>query len=79
MVVDSSAIEKMPEEKKEWLEDTVFMFGKFSAVTLSEWTHRQGSPWDTVVNEIGQLNDFIPDDLIKEYFQNNVVKQDDKK
>lgn len=39
------------------------VFGKYTAVQLSSWSHMEGSPWSqTAINQI------IPKELIKEYF-----------
>ncbi|MDR1489926.1 MAG: DUF4065 domain-containing protein [Desulfovibrio sp.] len=67
----------LPPEKNTFLEEVVSVFGSYNAVPLSDWTHRPGSPWYTVVHEIGngELGDFIPDDIIKTYFSENIVKE----
>lgn len=71
---------EIPEEVKTLLEKVVAVFGKYEAVLLSTWTHKPGSPWDIVVNQIdgegGRLNNFIPDDLIATYFRENVIAKD---
>lgn len=71
---------EIPEEVKTLLEKVVAVFGKYDAVPLSNWTHKPGSPWDIVVNQIdgegGGLNNFIPDDLIATYFRENVIAKD---
>jgi len=59
--------------------EVVKNFGIYTAQSLSEWSHSEGSPWDTVVNGLdddtkGGLGNFIPDDLIAEYFRKNVVE-----
>lgn len=41
-------------------------YGKYSAETLSEFTHRAGTPWDQSYNS---GNTIIRDDLIKNYYQ----------
>lgn len=65
-------------EVKKFLGTVVDVFGKYTAVSLSEWTHKPGSPWDKVVNcidgEGSGLGNFIPDDLIKQYFTKHVLK-----
>lgn len=59
------------------LDSVIDVFGRQTAVRLSDWTHQPGSPWDKVVNKIngeGQgMNDFIPDDIITKYFKEHVV------
>lgn len=58
----------------ELLRDVIKTFGKYQAVPLSEWTHKNGSPWHTVVYELNEgLHGIIPDDLIKAYFEQNVL------
>ena len=63
-------------EHSVFLEKAVDIFGKFNAVPLSDWTHRDGSPWHTVVHKLndGNLGDYIPDDIIRAYFRENIVK-----
>lgn len=68
----------VPEELKNFLGKVIDIFGQYDAVPLSKWTHKKGSPWDTVVNgfdgEGSGLHNFIPDDLIRAYFKENVVR-----
>lgn len=61
------------------IEEVVKTFGVYTATSLSEWTHSKDSPWDKVVNQTSQeegggLNNFIPDDLIADYFKLHVVE-----
>lgn len=67
----------LPDELRALLEKVIDIFGKYDAVPLSKWTHKPGSPWDTVVNQLdgegGGLNNFIPDDLIANYFKSYVL------
>ncbi|MFY1613790.1 Panacea domain-containing protein [Macellibacteroides fermentans] len=54
--------------------DTVKKFHKYSAKTLSEWSHLPEGPWSkTIYGEDGskkeiQWNQVIPDELIADYF-----------
>lgn len=65
---------EMSNELKVFLDEVVNVFGRYNAVPLSDWTHKKGSPWDIVVNEIDEgLHGIIPDDLIKDYFAKNVL------
>ena len=50
------------------------VFGPMNASELSSWTHREGSPWWRVVT-LGKAgwNSFMPDEYIKEYFEENVL------
>lgn len=58
-----------PEEVTQLIKETVRVFGKFSASSLSDWTHRQDSPWYTALHELdGEPNGFIPDSIIQDYF-----------
>jgi uncharacterized phage-associated protein len=63
-----------PAETLSIINDAVNAFGKFTASSLSIWSHREGSPWDTVVNILEDPNAVIPDDLIKDYFKKYVVE-----
>jgi uncharacterized phage-associated protein len=59
--------------------EVVKTFGVYTAQSLSEWSHSKGSPWDTVVNVLaddpgGGLGNFIPDDLIADYFRQNIIQ-----
>ena len=59
------------------LEDVWNVFGKWSGIKLSNWTHEPGSPWDTVWNKMGGSkvqNAVIHNPLIKDYFQSFVTK-----
>ena len=69
-----------PEEPglAELLGKVIDTFGRHKAVPLSQWTHKPNSPWDTVVNRMdgegAGLGNFIPDDLISDYFREHVVR-----
>ncbi|MDR3164856.1 MAG: DUF4065 domain-containing protein, partial [Synergistaceae bacterium] len=54
------------------IDEVINTFGRHSATALSTWTHKEGSPWDIVVNAMNDPNGIIPDDLIAEYFIANV-------
>lgn len=74
-LLERHEITDIPPEKEEFIKDVVETFGKYKAVSLSEWTHKDGSPWDVVVNKMGEgLHGFIPDDIIQEYFKSNIVR-----
>lgn len=46
------------------------VYGKYTALDLSEMTHEPGGPWDiTVKNNPGRRGTDIPDTLLKDYFQ----------
>lgn len=51
-------------------------YGGMYATTLSEWSHRKGSPWYETVHSPGfKWGNVIPDILISEYFSKIVKKQ----
>ena len=77
LLIDHSEIAGEPAKL---IEDVVETFGVYSAKSLSEWTHSVNSPWDVVVNQTpadegGGLGNFIPDDLIADYFRRNIVQE----
>jgi uncharacterized phage-associated protein len=51
--------------------DAVFKaFGRLSANVLSEWSHREGSPWERTRSSEGfRWNDTIEDEYIRSYFK----------
>jgi uncharacterized phage-associated protein len=74
--INNATLPGIDQDKKDFLEDVIKVFGQYNAVPLSEWTHKCGSPWYKVVHELdGGLNSFIPDDIIKDYFLKNVVEK----
>lgn len=50
--------------------DLVFRsFGDWTASQLTEWSHRNGSPWELTVDQDGfKWGNQIPDDFIRPYF-----------
>lgn len=51
-------------------------FGNYTAMQLSEWSHKDGSPWVTALNSNnGQWNSEISDEVIKSYFSEHVIKK----
>lgn len=45
-------------------------YSKYSAAQLSEWSHMEGSPWELTTKQQGfNWNQPIPDNLIKNYFE----------
>lgn len=73
-LMERTPITDLPEDKENFLRNIINVFGKYDAVPLSEWSHKKGSPWEQVVSEFG-LQQFIPDDIIKNYFKENIVKK----
>jgi uncharacterized phage-associated protein len=57
------------------LVDLIFTaFGKWSARMLSEWSHKDGSPWEITVSKEGfKWGDTIDDEDIRLYFKRIVV------
>jgi len=77
ILIDHSEITGQPAEL---IEEVTKSFGIYTATSLSEWTHSPNSPWDIVVNQTpadegGGLGNFIPDDMIKDYFGRHVVQK----
>jgi uncharacterized phage-associated protein len=63
-----------PDKVLSLIDVVVKTFGKYTATYLSAWTHQPGSPWHQVIEGMGEgLGSFIPDDIIADYFQKNVV------
>lgn len=59
---------------KQAIDESLRVFGRYNASTLSAWTHKPGSPWDKVVNrEKAGLNSFMPDEYIEKYFKEKVL------
>lgn len=63
------------------LMDSVYKtFGNWSASMLSEWSHKDGSPWEkTVSTERFKWGDVINDDDIKSYFKKIIIPKDGEK
>lgn len=66
---------------REILEKTVKLWGRVSAGKLSDWSHKDGSPWDVVVKNNAKCNATIPIELMYNYFSENVenvLKEDEE-
>ena len=51
-------------------------FGKNTATSLSEWSHKSGSPWSRTTEREGfNWGDRIPDEYIIDYFNTLIVKK----
>lgn len=51
------------------VEQALKKFGGWSTAALSEWTHKEGSPWSLTMKESGEkLNSAISKDYMKLYF-----------
>lgn len=55
------------------VESVINTFGKYSAIALSNWTHRENSAWSKAEKESDYWGNDIPDEYIKEEFK-RVVK-----
>lgn len=56
---------------EQWLpliQETVKLFGKYTASQLSTWSHKPGSPWSKATHDGEDLQVQIPAEYIKEYF-----------
>jgi uncharacterized phage-associated protein len=54
-------------------------FGKWPAFALSEWSHKEGSPWEKTVSSPGfKWGNRIDDKYIESYFRKIVVTSDGK-
>lgn len=58
---------------------TLDNFGKWNAAQLTEWSHREGSPWYFATQTDGfKWGDRIPDEVIYEYFLQRIsIKAED--
>lgn len=57
----------LEQDVQEFLEDVFSKYGHLSGISLSNLTHRPGSPWDQRFRD-GVMNIEIPDDLIREHY-----------
>ncbi len=65
--------EILSQEEKEFICGIVSYFGKYTAWQLSNWSHKQGSPWQKAVDVEGTgWNVVVKDDDIRTYFRENV-------
>ena len=76
---DGGDIYKIPESEKE-IGDFLKMIWDthkdYSAITLSNWLHRNGSPWDQVWNDGKEISPkWIPDEIIMEYYKKLVDEE----
>jgi len=70
-------------DTKAFMEVIWDVYGKtHTGLQLSTLTHEKGSPWDITWNEKGEKNIksvIIPNDIIKEYYQNRIKSVEDVK
>lgn len=60
------------------IDETVRVFGKYTASQLSTWSHRSGSPWDRITHGGTDLLVQIPNGLIKDYFKPMIKVENDR-
>lgn len=75
-LVNAEEYKSMKENDKlnEIIDNAIETFGSFTAKQLSDWSHKENSPWAKAnASSNGQWNTEISDDVIKEYFQNEVM------
>ena len=59
---------------KRLLERIWSLYGKYTALQLSDATHKPGTPWDKIHSQYGDVKNIdIPDDLIQEYFESLAI------
>lgn len=52
-------------------------FGQYNAATLTEWSHKDGSPWERATKqESFKWGNAIPDEFILDYFKSILVRTD---
>ncbi|MDR2004871.1 MAG: DUF4065 domain-containing protein [Prevotella sp.] len=69
-------------KKDEYLNKVVDLvyrsFGDWSATRLSDWSHKEGSPWEKTVSTQGfKWGNRIDDEYIKSYFRKILVPKND--
>lgn len=56
------------------IDNTIETFGSFTAKQLSDWSHKENSPWEKAcASSNGQWNTVISDSVIKDYFKTEVM------
>ncbi|MGN6880678.1 Panacea domain-containing protein [Neisseria sp. P0020.S005] len=61
-----------PSERK-ILDYVCDVYGNLPAFTLSDATHKEGTPWDTTMKNIGGYYPPISDNLIEEFYRTHVI------
>lgn len=62
-----------PEGLEADLISTIVFFGKYTATSLSNWTHQPSSPWSVCSNDGAELYNDLDDHLIQAYFKTQVL------
>jgi uncharacterized phage-associated protein len=65
----------LSEKENQIFHKTIELVGEYTAGRLSHWSHEKGSPWDIVYNQMSARYAKIPLELIKEYFEDNIVEK----
>ena len=66
-LIEDHVPSRLPVEVQSFLEDVFSKYGHLSGISLSNLTHRPGSPWDKRYRD-GVMNIEIPDDIIREHY-----------
>ena len=59
--------DEFSEIEKTVMDQTLEIYGKWSAIELSQLTHAEGTPWDVMYNKIG-TSFAIPNDMIEDHY-----------
>lgn len=63
----------------EIIKDVIDQFGCYSAKELSDWSHRNDSPWKKALDSNNnQWNSVISDSVINEYFSKHITRDDNE-
>ena len=64
----------LPEGVRKLIDETLDVFGKFTARQLSDWTRLKGSPWDLASDGGASLFGRLSDRKVGDYFKVNVLR-----
>jgi uncharacterized phage-associated protein len=65
----TSRFDSISDEDKGEFNGHINGFGKLMAITLTKWSHEEGSPWSRTKDDVGEKWDTpIKDEYIEEYF-----------
>lgn len=68
--------ESVPEDIRRIIEKVITYFGSWPSKALIEWTHKPGAPWDMTTKMPGfKWANKIGDGLIKDYFEDHVIRR----
>ena len=75
-IADETDNEEERRDLSEFLKEIWARYGKFSAIQLSQMTHRPGTPWHATRQQVGsRRNADISDELIEQYFKKLMVRE----